>query len=58
MPVPALLNPARHLGHHYGPRRWPGVCVGDPRHVVWGLTYRQPEGLFGVMGTRFPDRSC
>ena len=58
VPVPALLDPARHVGHRYGPGRWPGVCVGDPdRHVVWGLTYRLLEGLFGVMGMRFPDRS-
>src|SRR5262249_29173572 len=58
VPVPALLDPARHIGHRYGPRRWPGVCVGDPdRHVVWGLTYRLLEGLFGVMAMRFPDRS-
>ena len=58
VPVPALLDPACHVGHRYGPRRWPGVCVGDPnRHVVWGLTYRLLEGLFDVMGMRFPDRS-
>jgi len=58
VPVPTLLDPARHVGHRYGPGRWPGVCVGDPdRHVVWGLTYRLLEGLFGVMGMRFPDRS-
>ncbi len=58
VPVPALLDPARHVGYRYGPRRWPGACVGDPdRHIVWGLTYRLLESLFGVMGTRFPDRS-
>jgi len=58
VPVPALLDPTRHVGYRYGPRRWPGVCVGNPdRHVVWGLTYRLLEALFGVAGTRFPDRS-
>jgi 8-oxo-dGTP pyrophosphatase MutT (NUDIX family) len=56
VPVTALVDPARHVGYRYGPKRWPGVCVGDPeRHVVWGLTYRLLEALFGVAGMRFPD---
>jgi 8-oxo-dGTP pyrophosphatase MutT (NUDIX family) len=55
VPVTALVDPARHVGYRYGPKRWPGVCVGDPdRHVVWGLTYRLLEALFGVAGMRFP----
>jgi 8-oxo-dGTP pyrophosphatase MutT (NUDIX family) len=58
VPVPTLLDPARHVGHRRGPTKWPGICVGDPeRHVVWGLTYRLLEGLFGVAGIPFPERS-
>lgn len=58
VPVPALLDPARHVGYRWGPTKWPGVCVGDPdRHVVWGLTYRLLEGLFGVAGVRFPAQA-
>jgi 8-oxo-dGTP pyrophosphatase MutT (NUDIX family) len=55
VPTQVLLDPGRHVGYRRGPARWPGVCVGTPdRHVVWGLTYRLLEGLFGVAGTRFP----
>jgi 8-oxo-dGTP pyrophosphatase MutT (NUDIX family) len=58
VPVSALLDPARHVGYRYGPLRWPGVCIGDPdRHIVWGLTYRLLEALFGLAGMRFPERS-
>src|SRR5262249_27769848 len=58
VPVPALLDPARHVGDRYRPRRWAGGCGGDlDRHVVWGLTYRLLEALFGVVGARFPDRA-
>ncbi len=58
VPVPALLDPARHVGYRRGPARWPGVCVGDPeRHIVWGLTYRLLQGLFAVAGTRLPPGS-
>lgn len=57
VPVRTLLDPERHVGYRWGPRRWPGICVGDPdRQVVWGLTYRLLEGLFGVAGLRFPER--
>jgi 8-oxo-dGTP pyrophosphatase MutT (NUDIX family) len=58
VPVRMLLDPLRHVGYRWGPRRWPGIRVGDPdRHVVWGLTYRLLEGLFGVAGMQFPERS-
>jgi len=58
VPVTALLDPARHVGYRRGLAKWPGVCVGNPdRHVVWGLTYRLLEGLFGVAGVLFPERS-
>jgi 8-oxo-dGTP pyrophosphatase MutT (NUDIX family) len=55
VPVPTLLDPARHVGHRRGPTKWPGICVGDPdRHVVWGLTYRLLAGLLRVAGVRLP----
>jgi 8-oxo-dGTP pyrophosphatase MutT (NUDIX family) len=57
VPARTLLDPERHVGYRWGPRRWPGICVGDPdRQVVWGLTYRLLEGLFGVAGLPFPER--
>ncbi|HZR81507.1 MAG TPA: NUDIX domain-containing protein [Candidatus Binatia bacterium] len=47
-------EPARHTGWSLGPLRLPGVCVGTPgRHVVWGLTYRLLDSLFGVVGAPF-----
>lgn len=57
IPVGAFLDPARHVGHSWGPLRLPGVLVGEPgRHVVWGLTYRLLDGLFAAAGVPFPDR--
>jgi 8-oxo-dGTP pyrophosphatase MutT (NUDIX family) len=54
-PVPALLDPARHVGQRWGPLRLPGVRVGDASaHVVWGLTYQLLEQLFAAAATPFP----
>lgn len=55
VPVPALLDPTRHVPHHW-PRdqretHYPGIVVGHPeRQVVWGLTYRFLELFFAALG--------
>lgn len=57
VPVRMLLDPARSVGYRWGPTRWPGICVGEPdRHVVWGLTYRLLQSLFGLAGRPLPGR--
>jgi 8-oxo-dGTP pyrophosphatase MutT (NUDIX family) len=57
VPVRTLLDPARSVRHRWGPTRWPGICVGEPdRHVVWGLTYRLLQDLFGLVGRPMPER--
>jgi 8-oxo-dGTP pyrophosphatase MutT (NUDIX family) len=55
VPVGTLLDPGRHVGHRWGPSRWPGILVGEPdRHVVWGLTYRLLQGFFALAGRTLP----
>jgi 8-oxo-dGTP pyrophosphatase MutT (NUDIX family) len=59
VPVDLLLDPGRHVGHRWGPARWPGILVGEPdRHVVWGLTYRLLHGLFGLAGRALPTAAA
>ena len=54
VPIPALVEPARHVPYRWGPLSYPGVLVGEPdRHVVWGLTYQLLEGLFDRIGVPF-----
>lgn len=48
-----VLDPASHVGYRLGLLRLPGVCVGEPRHVVWGLTYRLLASLFAASGRPF-----
>ncbi len=56
VPVRTLLDPACHVGHRWGPTRWPGIRVGEPDgHVVWGLTYRLLQSLFGLAGRPLPE---
>jgi 8-oxo-dGTP pyrophosphatase MutT (NUDIX family) len=51
VPIPALVEPARHIPHRWGLMSYPGILVGEPgRHVVWGLTYQLLEGLFDRLG--------
>jgi 8-oxo-dGTP pyrophosphatase MutT (NUDIX family) len=55
VPVRTLLDPTAQVQHRWGPGRWPGILVGEPdRHVVWGLTYRLLQGLFGLAGRSLP----
>jgi 8-oxo-dGTP pyrophosphatase MutT (NUDIX family) len=54
VPIPALVDPTRHVPYRWGPLSYPGVIVGEPdRHVVWGLTYQLLEGLFDRIGVSF-----
>jgi len=54
VPIPALVEPARHIPHRWGLLSYPGILVGEPgRHVVWGLTYQLLEGLFERIGMPF-----
>jgi len=36
--------------------RFPGIRVGEDRHVVWGLTYRFLEVFHELVGRPLPDR--
>jgi len=57
VPMPALVDPARHVPYRWGPLSYFGVLVGEPdRHVVWGLTYQLLEGLFDRIGVPFKRR--
>ena len=57
VPMPALVDPARHVPYRCGPLSYSGVLVGEPdRHVVWGLTYQLLEGLFDRIGVPFKRR--
>jgi 8-oxo-dGTP pyrophosphatase MutT (NUDIX family) len=57
VPLPALVDPARHVPYRWGPLSYCGVLVGEPdRHVVWGLTYQLLEGLFDRIGVPFKRR--
>jgi len=61
-PLWELANPKRHVRrkfHQTGTWEFPGIVVGDPeRHVVWGLTYRFIEVLYGAVGRSFPEGSA
>lgn len=51
VPADRLIEPARHVGHRWGPARLPGIRVGEPdRQVVWGLTYQLLESFFALTG--------
>ncbi len=57
-PLWEMANPDRHVRrqfHETGEWEFPGIVVGDPDlHVVWGLTYRFIEVLYGAVGRTFP----
>jgi 8-oxo-dGTP pyrophosphatase MutT (NUDIX family) len=59
VPIPALVEPARHIPHRWGLLSYPGILVGEPgRHVVWGLTYQLLEGLFERIGMPFASAAA
>lgn len=57
-PLAGLLEESRHVEHRIvelPETLFPGVVVGEPgRHIVWGLTFRFLERLFGMVERPFP----
>ncbi len=57
VPLAELLSPERYVDYRASTLPWttfPGIRIGDGRRVVWGLTFRFFEDLFGRLGTAFP----
>lgn len=55
-PLADIADPSRHIDYEYPARpgmTWPGVVVGRPHQVVWGLTLRLLGDLFGRLRVPF-----
>jgi 8-oxo-dGTP pyrophosphatase MutT (NUDIX family) len=57
VPLRRLVDPQAQITHPYprgGTSHFPAILVGNERQVVWGLTYRFIEILFGALGVPPP----
>lgn len=56
VPVRQLVDPRHHVEYPTPRAGYPGILVGRPEHVVWGLTYRFLEIFLDRLGHPLPDR--
>ena len=56
IPISALLDPETktEINRHSADQVSPGICVGDGKRVIWGLTYRFLSQFFSLLGHSLP----
>ena len=59
IPISALLDPEAktEINWHSDDRVFPGICVGDGKRIIWGLTYRFLSQFFSLLGHSLPSES-